>query len=119
MDNIRIFPSGSTRDTDIAKLNYIKALSPLVLHRFVEYLGKHRVQSDGNLRDWDNWKKGIPKQTYIESLMRHLIALWLLHDGFQAWDNHGKVDIEDSLCAIIFNSSGYLHEILKEKNEKS
>lgn len=112
---IRIFPGGATRDTDKDKLNYIKALSPIVLQRYVEYLGKHRVQSDGNLRDWDNWKSGIDKQAYMDGLGRHLIALWLLHDGFPASDNHGPVTLQDCLCAIIFNASGYLYEELKDK----
>lgn len=116
MSEIRTFSSGATRDTDVGKLNYIKALSPLVLQSYVAYLSKHRVQSDGQLRDWDNWKRGIDKQTYLESLARHLMTLWLLHEGNQAFDNKGEVTLEDSLCAIIFNASGYLFEILK--NEK-
>lgn len=117
-NEMRTFSSGSTRDTDVGKLNYVKALSPIVLQRYVEYLGKHRVQSDGNLRDWNNWKNGIDKQAYMDGLGRHFVALWLLHDGFPASDNHGPVTLEDCLCAIIFNASGYLHEELKVKNEK-
>lgn len=114
-DKIRKFESGATRDTDADKLNYIKALSPTVLQYYVGYLGKHRTQSDGNLRDWDNWKKGIDKQTYLESLERHKMAVWLLHQGYPASDNHGPVTLEDSLAGIIFNASGWLHEILEEK----
>jgi hypothetical protein len=112
---IRTFDSGATRDTDQGKLNYVKALSPIVLQRYVEYLGKHRLQLDGSLRDWNNWKQGIPQQTYFESIYRHLHATWLLRDGFEAADNHGSVTVEDSLCGILFNAMGLLHEILKEK----
>lgn len=112
---IRTFATGATRDTDIDKLNYVRALSPIVLQRYVQYLGRHRLQSDGTLRDWDNWKKGIDKQTYVESLGRHDMAVWLLHEGYPAFDNHGPATLEDSLCGIIFNASGMLHEILKEK----
>lgn len=115
-ETIRTFDGGATRDTDVGKPNYIRALSPLVLQRYVAYLGEHRVQSDGNLRDWDNWKKGIPKQTYLEGLDRHRMALWLIHEGFPAYDNHGPVAIEDALCGIIFNASGYLHGLLKPKD---
>jgi len=110
---VRTFESGATRDTDIGKLNYVKALSPIVLQRYVQYIGQHRVQSDGTLRDWDNWKKGIDKQTYVESLDRHGMAVWLLHEGYPVFDNHGPVTLEDSLCGIIFNAMGYLHEVLK------
>ena len=112
-DKIRIFESGATRDTDAGKLNYIRALSPIVLQYYVNYLGKHRVQSDGNLRDWDNWKNGIDKQTYLEGMDRHKMAVWLLHQGQQACDNHGSVTLEDSLCGVIFNAMGYLYELLK------
>lgn len=115
--NMRVFPTGAIRDTDADKPNYIRALSPLVLQRYVAYIGKHRVQSDGNLRDWDNWKKGIPKQAYLEGLKRHLMALWLLHEGHPACDNHGPVTIEDALCAVLFNASGYLHKILEAKGK--
>ncbi len=113
---IRTFATGATRDTEEGKLNYVKALSPIVLKRYVEYLGGHRTQSDGSLRDWNNWKQGIPQQTYFESLYRHFHAAWLLRDGFRAGDNHGPVTLEDSLCGILFNTMGYLHEHLKEKN---
>ena len=114
---IRKFDTGATRDTEAGKLDYIKALSPIVLQRYVQYLDKHRLQSDGSLRDWDNWKQGIPPEVYLSSRMRHEIAIWLLFEGYPAFDNHGPVNIEDALCAIIFNAQGQLHEILKTKME--
>ena len=43
------------------------------------------------------------------------MAVWLLHNGFPACDNHGPVTLEDSICGIIFNAMGYLFELLKEK----
>ena len=112
---IRTFNTGATRDVVEGKLSYVKALSPLVLRRYVQYIGKHRKQSDGSLRDWNNWKQGIPADTYLDSLGRHFVDTWLLTEGYSAEDNHGPVDLESVLCAIIFNASGYLHEILKEK----
>jgi len=112
---IREFPTGSTRDTDENKLNYIKALSPIVMKKYVEYLGKHRQLSDGSVRDWDNWKQGIDKQTYLESQDRHHRAVWMLHRGYSVEDNHGSVTLEDSLCGVIFNAMGYLYEVLKKK----
>ena len=115
MDEIRQFDTGATRDTNKDKLSYVKALSPIVLQYYVNYLGKHRVQSDGNLRDWDNWKKGISQDVYFDSLGRHFMATWLLRNGVPAFDNHGLVSLEDSLCGIMFNTMGMLFEILKEK----
>lgn len=114
---IRQFDTGATRDTIEGKLSYVKALSPTVLRRYVEYLDKHRVQPDGNLRDFDNWKQGIDKDVYFDSLGRHFLAAWLLHDGYPASDNHGPVTLEDALCGVIFNSMGWLFEILKERKD--
>lgn len=111
---IRKFDTGATRDTTEGKLDYRKALSPIVLQRYVQYLDAHRKQPDGSMRDFDNWKQGIPIEAYFEGLGRHDMAVWLLHDGFPAEDNHGPVTLEDTLCAIIFNSTGWLHELLKK-----
>lgn len=112
---IRTFSTGATRDTAEGKLSYVKGLSPIVLRRYLQYLAKHRKQPDGSMREFDNWKYGIPKHTYLDSLGRHFVDLWLLMQGFDATDNHGPCDLEELLCAIIFNSSGLLHEVLKEK----
>jgi hypothetical protein len=111
----RAFSTGATRDTIDGKLSFYKALSPVVLERYVQYLGKHRLQSDGKLRDWDNWKKGIPVDTYCDSLLRHTHDVWKLTQGGTAHDNHGEVDVEDALCAVLFNAMGCLYEILKRK----
>jgi len=115
---MRKFSSGATRDGVGDKLNYVKALSPIVIQRYVKYLGEHRTQSDGTKRDWDNWKKGIPKETYLEGEDRHHRAVWLLLQGYSVCDNHGPVTLEDSLCGVIFNASGMLHELLKEKKDE-
>lgn len=114
---IRQFDTGATRDTDQNKLDYEGFYNPRVLEIYAQYLNKHRVQSDGNLRDSDNWQKGIPKNVYMKSLCRHLIAVWLIHRGYIAKDNKENiVTLKDSLCGTIFNAMGMLLEILKEKN---
>lgn len=114
---IRTFETGATRDTDQDKLNYVKALSPIVIDCYINYLGRHRKQPGGSMRDWDNWKSGIPKDVYLESQDRHHRAVWKLHQGFPAHDNYGPVTLKDSLCGVIFNAMGFLHEILKEEME--
>ena len=116
---IRKFETGATRDTANNKLDFEAFISPLVLRRYAQYLHKHRLQSDGTLRDGDNWQKGIPKKEYMKSKIRHGNATHLLFDGFQAYDEKGnKVDMEESLCAELFNVMGYLFELLKEKEER-
>ncbi len=115
---MRKFGTGAIRDANHDKLSFIKALSPLVLKRYVEYIGKHRLCPDGSVRDWDNWKQGIPEEVYMDSKGRHFIDAWLHYEGY----SHEAVydDIEDVLCAELFNTMGFLHEILKKKlNKKS
>ena len=114
-ERIRTFDTGATRDTVAGKLDYVKALCPLVLRRYVQYLDKHRLQPDGSMRDFDNWKKGIPQETYHSSKGRHFFATWLLSEGYEVSDNHGPVDEEDALCGEIFNAMGKLREILRAK----
>jgi hypothetical protein len=111
---IRTFSTGATRDTDKDKLDYEGFSSPLVLKRYAEYMHKHRLQKDGTLRDSDNWQKGIPTKEYMKSIDRHIVDLWLCHRGFP---EEAREDIEDALCAIMFNAQGYLFEILKEKKK--
>ena len=108
------FESGATRTDSKDKLSYVKALSPIVLRRYVQYLGSHRKQADGTMREFNNWKQGIPPERYLDGLGRHFLALWLLMDGFEVYDDPGQECIDDILCAIMFNAMGMLHERLKE-----
>jgi len=111
MKSIRKFSTGATRDTAEGKPDYEGFLSPLVIERFGEYMHKNRLQADGKMRDADNWQKGIPKDQYMKSLWRHFQDLWIAHRG---WKKVIHSLLADTLCAILFNTSGYLHEILKE-----
>lgn len=112
---MREFDTGAKRDTNEDKLSYVKGLSPIVLKRYLEYIGKHRDCPDGSKRGWDNWKQGIPKDVYLDSLGRHFWDVWLISEGYPASDNHGEVSIENALCGLLFNAQGLLYELLKEK----
>lgn len=107
---MRNFDTGATRDDCDDKYDYEGFYCPLVVERFGKYMHKHRKQADGKLRDSDNWQKGIPKTAYLKSAMRHLLDIWKQIRGHK-----GQDDLEDSLCATIFNIQGYLYEVLKEK----
>jgi len=110
---IRTFDTGATRDADDGKLDFEGFLSPLTLVRFAEYMHMHRKQSNGEMRSSDNWQKGIPPDAYMKSLWRHLIEVWVSHRNDR--DSYDICcDKEEALCAIIFNASGYLHELLKD-----
>lgn len=109
-EKMRTFKSGATRNLDQDKLDFEGFLSPRVLKRFAQYMHKHRQQADGTLRDSDNWQKGIPRDAYMKSMWRHFLDVWSAHRGC----GHDE-DVEESLCALMFNVQGYLHEYLKGK----
>ena len=113
---VRKFETGATRDADEGKYDYEGFLSPLVIKRFGEYMHKHRVQSDGSLRDSDNWQKGIPLSAYLKSAHRHYMDVWLHHRGLS---DEANEPIEEALCALLFNISGYLHETCKQRRTGS
>jgi len=99
----REFPSGATRSDNKDKPDYRGYLSPLVIRRYGQYMLAHQY---GGQRASDNWKKGITKDAYLESAFRHFLD-W--------WDDHEKGGpvSEETLCALLFNVQGYLHEHLK------
>ena len=116
MGKVRKFKTGATRDTNEGKYDYEGFLSPLVIKRFGEYMNKHRKQSDGSLRDSDNWQKGFGENHFdvcIKSLWRHFMDLWRFHRGYK-----GRETIYDALCGILFNTMAYLHQLLIKEEEK-
>jgi hypothetical protein len=100
--NIRQFESGATRSPLNDKLQYSGFISPIVLKRYAEYMHRHRLQSDGELRDADNWQKGIPDDSAFDSMLRHVMDIWFYSRDFGAEATEEKLE---SLCAIIFNAS--------------
>lgn len=110
---LRLFQSGATRDTARDKPEPWGFTSALAEKRFCAYMHEHRKQSDGELRDSDNWKKGIPLEAYKHSLSRHIQDLRLILEGFP--EQAVEADIEEVLCAILFNTQGLLHETIKKR----
>lgn len=108
---VRTFESGATRDLDEDKIQYARHLSPRVLRVFCEYMHEHRKTAAG-MRAPDNWKNGIDRQAYLDSLWRHLHDLWVIHSGEGVPD--GGTDKQEALCGIIFNAMGYLFEETRE-----
>jgi hypothetical protein len=110
----RYFESGAYRDGEEGKNDYEGFLSPIVLQFFGDYMNKHRKQSDGELRDSDNWQKGLPKDQYIKSGFRHFMDWWLEHRG-----NKSRDGLDEALGGLLFNVMGYIYEIKKEDNGSS
>ena len=113
---IRDFGTGATRDTNEGKLDYEGFFSPLVMERYAMYMNKHRVQSDGTLRDSDNWQQLFGDKhldVCMKSGFRHFMDWWKQHRGYE-----GQDELEESICALLFNAQAYLFKLLKEKNAK-
>lgn len=110
---LRTFGTGATRDTGEGKHEPWGFTSALVEKRFCRYMHKHREQSDGELRDSDNWKKGIPLDAYAHSLSRHIQDLRLHLEGFNY--EAREHDLEEVLCSVLFNVQGMLHEVIKKR----
>jgi len=113
MSELRTFSTGATRDTTEGKHEPWNFTSALVEKRFCEYMHKHRQQSDGKMRDSDNWKQGIPMEVYKHSLSRHIQDLRLILEGSS--QQAGESDLEEVLCAVLFNVQGMLYETVKSR----
>lgn len=111
---MREFATGATRDSDEGKLKYAGFLSSMVLESYAQYMHVHRKQADGKMREPDNWKNGIPTDTYMDCLWRHFM------DVYKMWENGVTgPEITESINACLFNLMGYQYELLsREKNLK-
>ena len=113
---IRKFDTGATRTSEEGKNDYDGFLSYPVIEAFGDYMTVHRKQADGTMRASDNWQKGIPQDAYRKSMLRHCFDVWAICRGYERKD---KIDghvltLKESLCALLFNVQGLLHEHLKE-----
>lgn len=106
---MREFYTGATRDDEQDKLDYWGFESAIADEAFAAYMHKHRKQADGQIRDSDNWKMGLPIETYQRSLYRHVKAFK------KAIEEDRYVDAVDIAQAIRFNIQGWTHEILKDR----
>lgn len=104
------FSTGATRTADTGKFDYDGFLSPQVLERYARYMNKHRSTPDGGLRASDNWTLGIPRDNYRKSLWRHFMDLLFHAKGLP--NKAVEQDYEETLCAVVFNTMGLLHEVL-------
>lgn len=109
---VRKFDTGATRDLDDNKMDFEAYLSPLVIQKYGEYMRGKQQLADGTVRSGDNWQKGIPLDAYMKSGWRHNKDWWAHHRGYPDLTSE---DLEDTLCALLFNVSGYLHEVIKAR----
>lgn len=109
---MREFEGGATRDTEEGKIDPDGYLSPEVLREFFAYMQQHQTCADGTKRSSDNWKAGIPKEVYLKSLWRHFFSAWSI---YRDRESHTTDEMIEALCAVMFNTMGLLHEVLKEQ----
>jgi len=119
--NMRSFDTGATRDTAEGKLAYNGFYSPFVMRQFARFMNMNRLQSDGKLRDANNWQKGIDMSVYRESLSRHYQEFWeeveLKDKMSDMMSRTGDIKLMAAACGIMFNIQGYVLEWLKRNPE--
>lgn len=106
---MRTFETGATRSALADKPQYEGYLNPLVLHRFGEYMRQHQTDASGNRRAADNWQKGIPPESLMDSMMRHYIDVWLHHRGYP---EAAAEPMDVALCGLFFNVQAMLLHVL-------
>lgn len=116
---VRQFDTGATRSSDAGRYDPEGFLSPIAIERFSQYMAKHQRQPDGSVRTSDNWQKGIPLSAYMKGGWRHFLHLWTRHRGYPVQDPMAAANVEEDLCALLFNVHGMLHEVVKARLEGS
>jgi len=97
---MRHFNTGAVRDSDDEKEDYIETISWRAFKRYAKYMtSKKKKYGQGN------FKKGIPIESYEQSLVRHLQKY--IENKYEK----GVEEVnEDHLSAMVFNLFGIMHE---------
>jgi hypothetical protein len=96
----RTFTTGAIRDVDDSKEDYIETISWTAFKRYAQYMtDKKKKYGQGN------FKKGIPIESYEQSLVRHIQKY--LANKYEGGDTEKE---EDHLSAVLFNVFGIMHE---------
>lgn len=112
---IRSFATGATRDSAAGKHDYTGFLDPRILQRYAAFMERHRQMKDGSVREPDNWKRGMPPEETVKSLIRHAFDVWMIHEyGKSVRPEDGtEVTLDDALGGMVFNAFSYWREKTK------
>jgi Domain of unknown function (DUF5664) len=116
MNNAEQLDPSVVRADSSDKLQPARVLSAPVMVAYLEYMQETQRNLDGTVgRAPDNWKKGISQDSYMSSLMRHILAVWAMHQAGRCRDEETGDELSLELCAVLFNAMGYLHEELRAR----
>lgn len=94
------FGTGAVRDSQVGKPDFLDCMSPFAMYRYGEYMAVASAKYGAG-----NWQHGIPVESYLRSLERHLLKLKMqVRYGYDAEPG------VDHAAAIMFNIMGLLHE---------
>lgn len=100
MSEITQFKTGAIRDTQEGKVDFVETISFTAHHRYAKYMtGKKAKYGVGN------FKKGIPIESYEQSLLRHIDKYFR-----NKYENGNDELDQDHLAAMRFNIDGIMHE---------
>lgn len=94
------FTTGAVRDDQEGKVDFVETISFTAHERYARYMtSKKKKYGVGN------FKKGIPIESYEQSMLRHIDKY------FRNKYEGGSDELEeDHLAAIRFNCDGIMHE---------
>ena len=111
---VRKFDTGATRSGG-NKPEYAGYLSPRVIEAFGRYMFEHQAQPDGTVRESRNWQKGIPQESYVQSMFRHFMEVWTIYErtrGDVVVAAQYEQELLTALMAMFFNVQGMAHELI-------
>lgn len=104
-NEVRKFASGAIRDSEEGKEDYIETISWTAFRRYAQFMTGKKVRYGSG-----NFKKGIDKNSYERSLVRHLTKYFI-----NKYENGNLEKDDDHLSAMLFNIFGIIHEEEQEK----
>ncbi len=105
MSGVTEFDTGAIRDSQEGKIDFVETISFTAHHRYAKYMTSKKVKYGVG-----NFKKGIPIESYEQSLLRHIDKYFR-----NKYEGGNDEPCEDHLAAIRFNVDGIMHEEWRQR----